>query len=91
MTAATSIENYKIHRSSGKLGAQSMEILRFMETYPDRDWSRAEIAEHLDMRLSSVCGRVNEMIHSGDLLPSSNRRCYVTNKTVCPVRLCGLF
>ena len=92
MTAATtSIENYKVHRSSGRLGAQAREIVEFMALHTDRDWSRAELSEALDLRLSSVCGRVNELIQSKHLQPQQARRCQITAKTVSPVRLAGLF
>lgn len=92
MTAATtSIENYREHKSSGKLGAQASEIVKFLTRYSDRDWSRAELAEAMNLRLSSVCGRVNELIQSKHVQPQHPRRCQITKKTVSPVRLAGLF
>ena len=89
--ATTSIENYREHRSSGKLGAQAREILEFLALHTDRDWSRAELAEDMALRLSSVCGRVNELIHSGHLDIAPARKCQITGKKVNPVRLKGLF
>ena len=89
--ASTSIENYREHKATGKLGAQASEIARFMAANTDRDWTRSELAEQMNLRLSSVCGRVNELIQSGDLTPQPHRRCQITGKTVTPVRLCGLF
>lgn len=89
--ATTSIENYHDHKSSGRLGKQSRAIVEFMAVNTDRDWSRAELAEQLGLRLSSVCGRINELIHSRHVEPQPNRRCQVTAKTVSPVRLRGLF
>lgn len=89
--ATTSIENYREHRSSGKLGAQAREILEFLAKHTHRDWSRAELADDLDLRLSSVCGRVNELIHGGYLDMAPTRKCQVTGKKIHPVRLKGLF
>lgn len=89
--ATTSIENYHEHKDTGRLGKQSRAIVEFMAINIDRDWSRAELAEHTGLRLSSVCGRVNELIHSRHVEPQPNRRCHVTGKTVSPVRLRGLF
>ena len=89
--ATTSIENFREHRSSGKLGRQAQALVKFLALHTERDWSRAEIAQATGMQLSSVCGRVNELIHSMHLEPAPNRKCFITNKTVCPVRLRGLF
>jgi len=91
MIATTSIENYHAHKSSGRLGKQARALVEFIANHTDRDWSRAELAEQTGLRLSSVCGRVNELIHSGHVEPQANRRCQVTGKTVSPVRLRGLF
>jgi hypothetical protein len=89
--ATTSIENYHEHKGSGRLGKQSRELIEFIAQHTDRDWSRAELAEQTGLRLSSVCGRINELIHSRHLDPQPNRRCQITGKTVSPVRLRGLF
>jgi len=89
--ATTSIENYHDHKGSGRLGKQARELIEFMAIHTDRDWSRAELAEQTGLRLSSVCGRVNELIHSRHVEPQPNRRCQITGKTVSPVRLRGLF
>lgn len=89
--ATTSIENYREHKSSGKLGDQSREIVKFLALRTDRDWSRAELAEAMGLRLSSVCGRVNELLHSQHIEPGPSRACTVTGKKINPVRLCGLF
>ena len=89
--ATTSIEAYREHRSSGKLGDQAREIVEFLALRTDRDWSRAELSEEMGLRLSSVCGRVNELLHSGHIEAAPNRACTVTGKKINPVRLKGLF
>jgi len=89
--ATTSIEAYREHRSNGKLGDQAREIVEFLARHTDRDWSRAELSEALDLRLSSVCGRVNELLHSQHAEAAPARACQITGKKVNPVRLRGLF
>lgn len=91
MIATTSIENYHTHKESGRLGKQALYLVQFIAEHTDRDWSRAELAEQTGLRLSSVCGRVNELIHSKHVEVQPNRRCQVTGKTVSPLRLRGLF
>lgn len=89
--ATTSIEAYREHRSSGKLGDQAREIVEFLALRTDRDWSRAELSEAIGLRLSSVCGRVNELLHTQHIEAAPARACTVTGKKINPVRLKGLF
>lgn len=89
--AITSIEAYREHRSSGRLGDQAREIVEFLALRSYRDWSRAELSEAMGLRLSSVCGRVNELLHSGHIEAAPSRACMVTGKKINPVRLKGLF
>ena len=87
MIAATSIVNYQQHKTSGKLGKQSSVILQLFKDNPYRDFSRAEVSELLSIRLSSVCGRINELMDQNYLHPEPQRKCKITNKTVSPVKL----
>jgi len=89
--ATTSIEAFHEHKASGKLGHQAREIVEFLALHTDRDWSRAELSEALDLRLSSVCGRINELLHSHHIDAGPARRCQITGKKVNTVRLKGLF
>lgn len=89
--ATTSIEAFREHKASGKLGAQAREIVEFLALHTDRDWSRAELSEALALRLSSVCGRVNELLHSQHVELGVTRACQITGKKVNTVRLRGLF
>lgn len=91
MIATTSIEAYREHKHSGRLGNQARAVVEFLASHSHRDWSRAELAEAMGLRLSSVCGRVNELVHSMHVEIAPNRKCWVTGKTVAPVRLRGLF
>ncbi len=85
MIADTSIEAYREHKDSGKVGAQASAILNVMK--PDEDYSRKELARITGYELASVCGRVNEMLSIGliDELPS--RKCKITGKNIHPVKL----
>lgn len=81
--ASTSIENYHQHRDSGRLGKQQQLILDGMRG--GESYSRRELAAHLGLELSSICGRVNELVASGYLEELPTRRCSVTGKSVHPV------
>lgn len=78
----SSIENYRLHGESGALGRQSAKVLAFFERQPHHAVSRAELAVALNMRLSSVCGRANELLKLGHLQEGERRRCFVTGKTI---------
>jgi hypothetical protein len=87
MVAPTSIENYHLHKDLGRLGSQARAVMDFIFANPGKDFSRVEISEHLQMRLSSVCGRVNELLDDGFLKPAQSRKCSITGKTICPITL----
>jgi len=87
--AETSIIAYKEHRATGKVGSQSMNIFDTMQFYSD--YSRRELVALTGLELSSICGRVNEMLQIGMLKEVSPRKCKVTGKTVKPVVKLSLF
>lgn len=88
MIADTSCDAYREHRNSGELGAQQKRIMIFLHTYPKGgDFTRSELAQLIGMRLSSVCGRVNELIKLGYLLECARRPCKVTGISAHPVKL----
>lgn len=86
MIADTSRDAYRDHRDSGELGAQQRQIMKFYHL-EGGDFTRSELAEKLGMRLSSVCGRVHELIKLGYLVEGARRRCRVTGIHAHPVRL----
>lgn len=87
MTVAdTSLDAYRDHRDSGELGAQQRKVMLFFHT-KGGEHTRAELAERVPMRLSSVCGRVNELIEMGYLAEGPRRRCSVTGRNAHPVKL----
>ena len=88
MIAITSRIARREHEEAGKVGKQAREILAFMLRRRS-DWSRSELSEELGMRLSSVCGRVNELMGAGKLAHATMRECRVTGRKVNPVKLCA--
>ena len=63
--AQTSIQAYKEHRATGKVGLQARAILDFMN--PGESYSRRELHVLTGLELSSICGRVNELLEMGML------------------------
>jgi hypothetical protein len=89
MVAQTSIIAYNEHRASGKVGSQAMHIFDAMQF--NKGYSRRELVKITGLELSSVCGRVNEMLQIGMLQESAPRKCSITNKTIKPVIKESLF
>lgn len=82
--ATTSIHAYQEHRDSGKVGRQARTILFSMPV--GVSYSRRELAELTGIEISSICGRVNELVSIGLLEETPTRRCRITGKSVHPVR-----
>lgn len=82
--ADTSIEAYH-GLTVAQLSASQKRVIEAIEE--GRNYSRAEIAAKTGMRLSSVCGRVNELIAARLLEPAERRSCAETGKSINPVRL----
>lgn len=83
--ATTSAIAYREHQDSGKLNRQHKQILAKMQ--PGHAYSRRELAEQTRLELSSICGRVNELVAIGMLEEAPTRRCEITGKKIKPVRL----
>ena len=83
--AETSLMAYEEHIASGKVGAQAQSIINSMRT--EQDYSRRELARLTGLELSSICGRVNELVAIGKLEECDKRRCAVTGKTIKPIKL----
>lgn len=86
MIADTSLDAYREHRDSGELGEQQKKVMLFFHT-KGGEHTRSELAEKIPMRLSSVCGRVNELIKLGYLTEAERRPCKVTGINAHPVKL----
>lgn len=87
--ANTSREAYYSHRDSGRLGRQAKQILDMMR--PGVEYSRRELAEATGVDLSSICGRINELLGSKLLKEGEARPCRLTGKRVKPVYKDSLF
>lgn len=73
----TSRAAYKEHAGSGKLTEQQAQLVYFLRFKPE-GVTRNEIAQGTTLRLSSVCGRVNELIKLNILTDGPRRKCTVT-------------
>jgi len=87
--AQTSRDAYQNHKSEGKVGLQANHILSRMEGC--KDYSRRELSALCGIDLSSICGRVNELVQIQMLKEAPKRKCKVTGKTIVPVYKDSLF
>ena len=91
--ADTSLIAYWEQENMGAFNRLQKQILDALASCPDRDFSRSELEKMTGIKLSSVCGRVNELLdpikcHGRvwlDELPL--RKCRITGKSVHPVRI----
>lgn len=81
--AETSIRAYHEHRDTGKLGKQAQHILTCMD--PMESYSRRELAKICNLELSSICGRVNELLAVDLVREAPPRKCLITGKMIKPV------
>jgi DNA-binding MarR family transcriptional regulator len=86
MVAETSRQAYDEHRESGELGAQQRRLMLWFHEHQG-EHTRSELARATGIRLSSICGRVNELIELGYLEEGAARKCRETNRTANPVRI----
>lgn len=82
----TSLDAFREHRDAGKLGAQQKKVMMFFHLNGG-ERTRSEIARDTGMRLSSVCGRVNELVKLGFLVECPRRRCAVTGINAHPLKI----
>ena len=87
--ASTSKQAYEEHILSGKLGMQATLIYKFMK--PGVSYSRRELSKLIGIELSSVCGRVNELLEMGLIEEGSKRKCIISGKLISPVIKDALF
>lgn len=87
MPRDTSIDAYHDLEAAGVLGGQQRRIMLFLHTYPQQSFTRAELAKLMGMRLSSICGRVNELIELGYLEDGDKRKCRESGRTCHVIRV----
>lgn len=85
MTAQTSIDAY--HALGPKLPRQQAAIVSFLARNCHRDFTRGEIAEAIDMRLSSVTGRINELVRASVVTEGPRRPCSTTGIAAHTIRM----
>ncbi len=83
--AETSIAAY--HALGQKLGRQQQIIVAHLSKHCHRDWTRGELAHATGMRLSSVCGRIAELMALHIIIEGARRPCATTNVNSHPVSL----
>lgn len=84
--ADTSIDAYDEHRESGRLGEQQRRLMEWLHLNPG-EYTRSELAKRTGIRLSSICGRVNELIELGYLEEAGRRECSETGRSAHPIRI----
>lgn len=82
----TSLDAYVEHGDSGQLGRQQWFLMMWFHR-TGKQYTRRELAEETGMLLSSICGRVNELIELGYLEDAPRRPCQVTGKSAHVVRV----
>ena len=75
----TSLVAYREHQRSGLLGDQEAEVLAYISRNPFV--TRREIEKGTGITISSICGRVNRLVHIGLIKAVGKRACSVTGKT----------
>lgn len=84
MTArAISIEAYDKHHASGKALTQWMKIYDYLRLVDGL--TRNEIAAQTQIPITSVCGRVKELLDAGMVYEGPRRVCNVTGSEAHPV------
>lgn len=74
----TSREAYNELLRTGQAGQQAQFLLSFIENNPGL--TRAEIAEATGLRISSVCGRVKELLEARAIAEGERRPCSLSGK-----------
>ena len=86
--ADTSLIAYDKIISTQKMSRQQIAIIDWVERIGNKfsGITRSELSEASGIRLSSVCGRVNELVAIGKLEELPRRPCRVTKSSAHPVR-----
>ena len=85
MVRDTSIDAYHKLKQDGKRIPQWMCVIHTLRR--GEGLTRGEIAQLSGMRLSSVCGRVNELIQENVLADGARRKCQITDESAHVVKL----
>jgi hypothetical protein len=85
--ADTSADAFHEHRDSGRLGEQQRRLMLWFHQHGGAH-TRAELSQATGLRLSSVCGRVNELVALGYLEEGARRPCRVTGRSAHVLAIC---
>lgn len=79
----TSIDAY----CGAKISAGQRRVLDFLAKYPNRDWTRNELATMSGIAINIITARVHELLAAGHLQERDRRACKFSGKQAHPVRL----
>jgi len=79
---STKAESLSTVVKSGTDLTQKQRILELLKDKTYLTWTREGIAEELGMIVSSVCGRLNELVADGSVAVSDNTWSVKTNRNV---------
>ena len=85
----TSMAAYRSLEWSGKLSKQQRIVHDFMSANAQRDYTRQELGDALQMSINRICGRVKELVDCGVLEEVGRRECRVTGENANVLRLVG--
>ncbi len=89
MVRQTSITVYLQLRANGTINAQEFDIVDYLLRTGNKALTRRELEAGLNMRGSSVCGRVNSLITKKVLSETLQRKCKISGNTANPVYVSG--
>ncbi len=90
MRTATAIRDTSIqalYAMGAKLSRQQRAIVAYLAFHTHKDWTRLELAEAIPLRLSSVCGRVAELLARKVIAEGRRRQCRCSGSSAHPVKL----
>lgn len=83
---STKVESLDALTASGTKDAQLIAIMNFMRDVHQAAFIRNQLSRTLGIQLSSVCGRVNELIGDGQLVRYGRVKDAITGRSVETVR-----
>lgn len=87
--AGVANRNANYHESKPKHGGQRAVVLKYLQKLPGVGATREAIADALAMKLSSVCGRVHELLAEGLIEETDERRETNSRRRAVVVRVKG--
>ena len=84
--AQTQIAAYYSHVVGSHSAGQRADIIDFISRNRG-DWSIGELSKAMGLQKSTLSARVNELLHSGELVEAPKRKDSCSGITIRPVRL----